>query len=127
MVEVRDTAQATEAIRSLVDAGMPAEEIHQLVAIVITEQRGRKVEEDAGDGLPVYDVLPEGLIDLPTAARNERIRLATAYNWIRRDRVRAVGRLRAPARGGGYLIVNEHEFTSYAQGPRDRGGRPPTT
>ena len=104
-----DQSVAAKAIRSLVVAGTPEGEIHQLVTSIAAEERGRGVAT-AGDDLPVYDVLPDGLIDLPSAAAKYNRSIYTIHGWIRYGRLRVVGRLRAPAARGGYLVVSESDL-----------------
>ena len=74
--------------------------------------------------LPLYDTLPEGLIDVPSARTKYGVPTPTLRAWIRKGRVTAVGRLKAPAPGGGFLVVNEEDLLAYMNGPRNRGGRP---
>ena len=74
--------------------------------------------------LPIYDELPNGLIDVPSAARRHDLNLRTIHSWIRVGHISRVGRLRAPARGGGYSVVNEAELVAYKNAPRNKGGRP---
>ena len=108
MVEVAHTAQATNAIRNLVESGMPEREIHQLVSSIVKDRPPHQ-EIDVED-LPIYDELPEGLIDLPTAAKNTGRSTGTIRMWIRNGRLVAVARLRAGAPGGGYLVVREDDL-----------------
>ena len=75
----------------------------------------------------VFTELPEGLIDLPSAAKKYGINQRTMYNWVHRGRVKARGRLRAPTTGGGYLAVCEDELVTFMERPRDKGGRPKGT
>ena len=75
----------------------------------------------------VYTELPPGLIDLPSAVRKHGLRSSTVYDWIRHGHVRPQGRLKAPARGGGYLVVREDDLLAYLKAPRNKGGRPRKT
>ena len=97
------------------------------MADVAVKTREGRVEAVDVEDLPIYDELPPGLIDLPSAAENHSLRIHTIRQWIYRGRIRAVARLRAPARGGGYLVVREAELIAYMRSPRDRGGRPRET
>ena len=72
----------------------------------------------------VYDELPEGLIDLPTAAEKYGLNRQTLRHWVLNGRLHLYGRLRGSAPGGGFLVVNESEVQAYIHAPRDRGGRP---
>lgn len=64
------------------------------------------------DGLPLYtrDTLPDGLIDLPSATKKYGCQNARMRKWIARGRIIAHGRLRAPAPGGGYLVIAERDL-----------------
>ena len=75
--------------------------------------------------MPVYDELPEGLIDLPSAAVKHGLKVDTIYKWVRRGKIPCRGRLKAWARGGGYLVVAETELLDWVNAPTDKGGRPP--
>ena len=81
------------------------------------------VHED-GQELPIYDVLPPGLIDVPSAVKRYGCKNATLRRWIERGRLRAMGRLRGAAPGGGYLVISETELADWISAPRDKGGRP---
>ena len=106
-----DQSDAAQAIRSLVASGIAEKEIHELVAVAINEQRDMRVEDDAGGDLPIYDELPEGLIDLPTAARRYRRATGTVRQWASDGQLEVVGRLRAPAPGGGYLVFRDADVS----------------
>ena len=72
--------------------------------------------------------LPEGLIDLPSAAAKYSAEYGVSEGamrqWVNRGRVAKAGRVKAPARGGGYLVVDEHELVEFMAQPRNKGGRP---
>ena len=57
--------------------------------------------------IPLFDELPDGLIDVPTAARKYGRSTGTLRVWARSGLLTVVGRLRASAPGGGYLVVRE--------------------
>ena len=84
---------------------------------------------DAADVIYEPGELPEGLIDLPSAAvkysEEYGVSEGAMRQWVNRGRVAKVGRVRAPARGGGYLVVNEDELVKFMGRPRNKGGRPP--
>ena len=107
MVESTQTIQAAEAIRSLYAAGLGEREIHELVNAVATEAKTTQPHSANGDGLKVYEVLPEGLIDAPSAARKYKRATGTLRNWVGNGRLEVVGRYLAPAPGGGYLVFRE--------------------
>ena len=76
------------------------------------------------EGLPIFDELPDGLIDVPTASKKYFRSKSTLYQWIQRGYVTVVGRLKAPARGGGYLVIPESEIAAHVAKPVNKGGRP---
>ena len=73
---------------------------------------------------PIFTDLPAGLIDLPTAVKKHRLKVRTVHDWVKYGHVRLHGRLKAPAAGGGYLVVDEAELVAYVTAPRNKGGRP---
>ena len=72
----------------------------------------------------IYSVLPPGLIDLPSAVKKYGVKLTTLHYWLRQGHLEPRGRLRAPAVGGGYVIVSESEIERHMEAPRNKGGRP---
>ena len=72
----------------------------------------------------VYDAVPPGLIDIPSATRKYNVHRRTIHSWVEKGHVRLRGRLKGPAKGGGYLLVREDELTAYLTAPRKKGGRP---
>ena len=78
---------------------------------------------DAEDNLPIFMTLPPGTIDVPTALRKYNLNRNTLRAWIDRGHVLPVGRLRAPAVGGGYLVLNKIELEAYIAARKRPGGR----
>ena len=78
------------------------------------------------DELPdgIFSEVPEGLIDLPSAASKFGCSLGRLHSWIARGHLQVHGRLRAPARGGGYRLVSEEEVIQHMRMPPNKGGRP---
>ena len=72
----------------------------------------------------VYQDVPAGLIDLPSAARKYGVNLKTAGGWLRRGLIPRMGKLRAPGPGGGYNLTCETAFAGMARLPKNYGGRP---
>ena len=114
--EALQTGAAEEYPHSMLRTEAAAQQLHGLTC------RHEDYDPDT-----VYAELPAGLIDLPTAATRYKVNVRTIYNWLRRGRLALCGRLRAPATGGGYLVVCEDELVAFMRGPRDRGGRPQQT
>ena len=111
------TARAT--IADLLTQGVHERELLALVASVANQQRSTR---ECVDTAPrVYDALPSGLIDVPSAARRYRRSRRTIQSWIRAGRIEEVGRLRAPARGGGYMVVRKAQVEDLIANPPARG------
>ena len=87
------------------------------------EERPRPALPSEGE-YPVYAELPDGLIDLPSAARRYGVNRVTLWRWADRGSIKIYGRLKGSAAGGGYLLLNEEELRSYISAPRNKGGRP---
>lgn len=114
-----------QTTREALRAGATTEDLAAML------QTAADQEEDIKAQLPpecrsdvVYDELPEGLIDLPTASLRYGIKRHTITMWLQRGRLQARGRLKGPAPGGGYVLIAEAELMAYMNAPRDRGGRP---
>ena len=73
---------------------------------------------------PVFTEVPEGCIDVPSAARKYNLKINTLRQWINNGHLTRVGRLKAPASGGGYLLTYESEIQAHMNAPRPKGGRP---
>ena len=69
----------------------------------------------------VYDELPEQLIDLPGAAKKYNCKMGYLRSMVQHGRIKTQGRIKAPARGGGYLLVNEAELRQLIENPRPVG------
>ena len=76
------------------------------------------------DGLPIYTRLPEGLIDLPSAAKKYGSTVYRFRAWVQRGNIEVRGRLRAGCPGGGYYIVAEEDLKRRLSEPPKKGGRP---
>ena len=68
--------------------------------------------------------LPEGLIDLNTAAEKYGCSIHRLRQWVTRGRLPRMGKLRAPAPGGGVVLVDETCLIQKLREPPNRGGRP---
>ena len=71
----------------------------------------------------VYDQLPDGLITLTDAARKYGLNIGTLRTWVLLGYINKAGRLKGPARGGGFLLLSEDEVLARVNTPR-RPGRP---
>ena len=112
-----------QAVDQALAQGLSRREIMALVAESF-ERPAVEQAADAVDGDVVYDELPEGLIDLPSAAVEYGVPRATLHAWVKRGKLNHKGRLRGRAQGGGFILVSERELATVLAEPRDRGGRP---
>ena len=119
-------ARWRQAIREALRAGVTERTLLSILRAesAAREHRRRVSMPDTDDPETVYTELPPGLIDLPSAVRKYGLTSSTVHDWIRHGRIEPQGRLRAPARGGGYLVVREEDLLAYMKAPRDKGGRP---
>ena len=68
--------------------------------------------------------LPKGLIDLPSASKKYGIKPATLRSWVHVGKLTRRGRLKARARGGGYIVVATTDVEYCRDHPRKRGPKP---
>ena len=123
--------RASSAIADALAEGVGAHELQDMVTTVAAEQAAEQVEtlelfRDLNDQGIIYTEteVPEGLIDLPAASKKYLCPVGTLQMWVHRGRLQTYGRLKAPARGGGYLLLREDELVHHMQTPRNKGGRP---
>ena len=89
-----------------------------------SEESPTKSYTSPDERLVTYRELPPGYIDLPSAAKKYGCPLRRLQGWVKAGSLQLHGRLRAPARGGGYLVVSEEELSRRIAMPVNRGGRP---
>lgn len=143
MVESGKSTPA-EDLNSVVDRllaeGADGAKIHEMVAQRIAAHPQVETAADIADysenaetppgnegrngELPIYTELPEGLIDLPSAAREYGIQGATLRMWIQRGKLIRRGRLKAPAAGGGYVVVRKADIEYCKDHPLKTGRKP---
>ena len=118
-----------DATREVLQAGVTEKDLDNLLTAAIeghTQQtQTPDFPENSGD--TVYTELPPGLIDVRSASKKFGCPIGRIQNWVHRGRLMTYGRLKAPARGGGYLVVDESELVAYLSAPKAKGGRPPKT
>ncbi len=115
-------------ISAALASGVSKSEIRSMVATTTPPaptngHSSDKVRKD-DQGLPIYAELPSGMIDLPAAAKKHGGTVGQYRNWISRGRLQPRGRLRAPVRGGGHLVVSEEDLLAYKSVAASRKGRP---
>lgn len=111
-------------ITEMVVERMRARRITDTKEIVAFLDRIETPPEDEGDTIYEPGELPEGLIDLPSAAKKYGIPGSTLRSWIQLGRLSRLGRLRAPAAGGGYVVVRQADIEHCRDNPRKRGPKP---
>ena len=125
-----------EAFRAAIEQarkdGLSFDELASMITAAANDERSGSTADPTQPNGEVYERghLPEGLIDLPSAARKYGEEYGVSADamrkWVSRGRVTKMGLLKAPAPGGGYLVVRELELLEYMRRPRDKGGRPGT-
>ena len=133
--EVQTAARAAhlddleQAALQALTAGVTRDEVMTTLSAVIDHYHGR---QDPMPGLlpcddsdRIFDELPDGMIDLPSAAKKHRINRSTIRHWVKTGKVPCQGRIKGSATGGGYLLIYETDLIDYLSAPRDKGGRPP--
>ena len=113
-----------EVVAEALDSGVSEEELQTMVTTAVASYQTGLPGFPENDPSTVFVELPPGLIDVPTAARKYQLQTATIRHWLRKGRVRARGRLKGPAAGGGFWVMNEEELVAYISAPRLKGGRP---
>ncbi len=138
MVELGNIALKDDLIGVIdraLDAGVDADTFTDMVAERVKARRVSDADDIVGlldaDEMPpgdagdvIYDELPPGLIDLPTARDRYGKNISAMREWVKKGHVRKVGLRRAPARGGGYIVVDEGQLVAYMNCPKNKGGRP---
>ncbi len=69
--------------------------------------------------------LPDGLIDLPSAAEKYGVNRSRLTMWVKRGKVPRLGKLKAAAPGGGYTVTSIEAIEQCLRAPPNKGGRPP--
>lgn len=120
----------TEDLQSVIDqalrSGMDAEAIARMVAqraLTLNDvaRNGLADEtppEDLGDVIYEPGELPDGLIDLPSAAKKYGIPVRTLQSWIYRGKLPRRGKLRARSPGGGYTVTEREAILFCRDNPR---------
>ena len=123
--------RVSSAIAEALTEGVGAHELHDMVSTVAAEQAAEQPEPPGlfsvlNDEETIYTEteVPEGLIDLPAAAQKYNCPINTLQTWVKKGRLKTHGRRKAPARGGGYLLLVETEVLDRVKAPINKGGRP---
>ena len=107
------------------EAGVPDETIDMVLETALADRDARQADflDQVGDTMYVGE-LPEGLITIDDAANKFDLNRNTVCSWIWRGLLQPKGRLRASARRGGKIVLDETEFQEFLNTPR-KTGRPP--
>ena len=103
-------------------AGMDLADVRNMVTDVYTAEHNQSEPPPTAD--VVYDELPDGLIDLPSACRKYGVNRQTANGWMRKGQIPYLGKIKAPARGGGYNVTSLSAFLARKDADPAKGGRP---
>ena len=117
LTEGRDDEGVTQAINRMV-----AERIVTLNELASQTLTTTTPPED--EGVVIYDELPPGLIDLPSASKKYGIKNDTLRHWVYQGNVEMVARLKGPTPGGGYKVVKVDDLEAYIKAPRRKPGPP---
>ena len=106
--------QATEDLRASMEAALASGLSRQdIIGMVNTVAKNGKQK--------IYEKLPDGAIDLPSAARKYGVNSETMRRWLDKGKVPVIGRLRGPAQGGGFLVMWEDDLVRYINQPVPQG------
>ena len=125
--DVPGVDQVTSGVARMLDAGVDKAELLSMFQTIVDQHEAASsdvVAPNNYDENTVFTELPEGLIDVSTATKKYQLSRMTLNNWIRRGHLVPQGRLKAPARGGGYWVVDEAALVRCMATPT-RMGRPP--
>ena len=108
------------AIERAQEDGLSLDDLASMITAVTEPQpRTNGVQHtESEDVLYEPGNLPEGLIDLPSAAKKYGIPVATLRRWIQREKLPRRGRLRGRAPGGGYIVTEEAMILHCRDNPR---------
>ena len=99
-----------QAIIDALESGVSAKEILIMLQAALVQQEAeqrRLPEVPANSQHLIYSELPDGMIDLPTAAGKYDVPKTNLQSWIYRGRLHSYGCLRRSGPGGGSHIVHE--------------------
>ena len=128
-VEADPLEDLEEAVNKAVSVGCSRGDIVERVKTTLIEERSEIKPEGAfvlnEDGTErIYYKVPEGMIDLSTAAEQYNIPTSRVRRWVVMGRVPSQGRLRGKAPGGGSYLVLESDVVELIMNPPKPPGRP---
>ena len=102
------------------DAGMEKADLISMVTDVYNAPQVNNAEP-APAAEVIYDELPEGLIDLQSAATVHGCNVRTLQSWVDRGVLKVHGKLRRSAPGGGVRLVSKADLAERLTNPVKRG------
>ena len=114
----------SEAVLQALTAGASPTDLMATISATITDYQAKQLpmfDMLPCDGETVFDELPEGMIDLPSAAIEFGISRYTLRGWVEGKHIPVRGRLRGSARGGGFLILSKDDILKLKDSPPKRG------
>ena len=87
------------AMQQARDAGMDQADMHSMVTDIYSPNQPNGSDPTPASDL-VYDELPDGLMDLPAAAKKYNCKMGYRRSMVQHDRIKPMDRIKAPARGG---------------------------
>ncbi len=117
-----------QTTREALRAGAKQEDLAAMLQTAADQEEDAQAQLPSECGLDtIYDELPEGLIDVPSAAAQYHVPRQTIQSWITAGKLSRMGRLRGRAPGGGYNVIAERQLLEIISRPKDKGGRPKKT
>ncbi len=110
-----------QAISEALARGVSRSEIARMITTIETKPTHTPDSVPADASEQIYDALPDGLIDLPSASKKYGIPVDTLRMWVHRGKLPRLGRLRAKAAGGGYIVTDDAAIPLCRDNPRKRG------
>ena len=107
------------------EVGVPDETIDMVLETALADRDARQADflDQVKDTMYVGEP-PKGLLTIDDAADKFDLNRRTISTWLWKGLLRERGRLRASARGGGKILLDEAELQEFLKIPR-RVGRPP--
>lgn len=114
------------AIEQAQEDGLSPAEMASMITAATDIQPAANGAHLKGSNDVIYEPgnLPEGLIDLNTAAEKYGCSIHRLRQWVTRGRLTRMGKLRAPAPGGGVVLVDETCLIQKLGESPNKGGRP---
>ena len=128
MLEYKEQAELHGAARNylngLVQAGLPKEDLMVMVQELpdaAPSDQGQPPERELD---AIFPILPEGLIDVPSACRKYGVSRQAIHAALRRGALTPRGRLLNANGGPGSVVLNEEELIAYVRGSNSTDNLP---